>query len=87
MRYSNPNGPSEHQTDSKTTETQKQEIEHWPEFNFISSQSDALSFNNDSQRAYLILNSSSNKVDYNLKAEYCGFWGSLVPSLKEGSEF
>lgn len=57
------------------TQTFMQKIEYWPKY--------VLNMNphNDYQRAYLNLNSEKVYVGYNLRAEYCAFWGTFLPTL------
>jgi hypothetical protein len=63
-----------------TTQTLAQYIEPWPKFELFSS-ADAANLNTDEQRAYLILNANKLEIGYNLRAEYCAFWGSFLPNL------
>ncbi len=62
-----------------TTQTLAQYIEPWPKFELFSSADSNL--NTDEQRAYLILNANKLEIGYNLRAEYCAFWGSFLPNL------
>ena len=62
-----------------TTQTLAQYIEPWPKFELFSSADSNL--NSEEQRAYLILNSNKLEIGYNLRAEYCAFWGSFLPNL------
>lgn len=55
--------------------TMMQPIEYWPKYRILSKA------HKDEQRAYLVLNSNGVSIDYNLRAEYCAFWGSFIPSL------
>jgi acetylcholinesterase len=97
VRFENPNGPvsmpDEHDSSSfaplsediytesykknngHKTQTFSQYIETWPKYRILNNQYD------DYQRAYIILNSDKVEVDYNLRAEYCTFWGSFLPKL------
>ncbi|CAF0707338.1 unnamed protein product [Brachionus calyciflorus] len=85
-RYSDPNGDknlkSEYAYNSKTIKIKQttssklnQIIEYWPKYQI------AQNPDNDSQRAYIDLNSEKIKISYNLRAEYCTFWGSFIPTL------
>lgn len=60
---------------NRITQTMMQPIEYWPKYRIVSNPND------DAQRAYLVLNSVGVTIDYNLRAEYCAFWGSFIPSL------
>ena len=57
------------------TQTFSQYIETWPKYRILNNQYD------DYQRAYFTLNSENSDVNYNLRAEYCTFWGSFLPKL------
>lgn len=94
-KYSNPNGPivqnkknrdlnsrqnltfkiSLPNLESVATQTLLQPIEYWPKYQ--------VQFNskNDDQRAHMTLNSEKIQVGYNLRADYCAFWGSFLPKL------
>ena len=58
-----------------TTQTLAQYIEPWPKFELMQNA------NSDDQRAHLVLNSNKLEIGYNLRAEYCAFWGSFLPNL------
>lgn len=71
-----PSKPGRYYVDhSHSTPTLNQYIEPWPKYRIVPSP------DNDFQRAYLILNSEKIDVSYNLRAEYCTFWGSFLPTL------
>lgn len=57
------------------TQTLAQYIEPWPKYRIL------MDPNNDNQRAHIILNSDKIEIGYNLRAEYCAFWGSFLPNL------
>ena len=57
------------------TQTLNQFIDTWPKYSIVSNSVE------DYQRAYIVLNSEKVYVDYNLRAEYCTFWGSFLPNL------
>jgi acetylcholinesterase len=57
------------------TQTQAQFIEPWPKYQIFTNPYQ------DHQRAYLILNADQVRHDYNIRAEYCTFWGSYLPKL------
>ena len=50
-------------------------LEPWPKYQVLNI------YNNDSQRAHLELNAREFKVDFNLRAEYCGFWGVSLQNI------
>lgn len=62
-------------THGYTTQTFSQYIESWPKYRILNNHYD------DYQRAYIILNSDKIDIGYNLRAEYCTFWGSFLPKL------
>lgn len=65
-------------TDSTTiTQTQLQMAEHWPKYTINMHPHNY----NDEQRAYLTLNSDKVEVGYNLRSEYCAFWGTFLPTI------
>ena len=82
-RYGNPNGPDVNankklvaQNSPKVmSKTLRQYTEHWPKFKVLKNST------LDEQRAYLILNADEVGVGFNLRAEYCAFWGSFLPNL------
>lgn len=96
-KYSNPNGPESdlsgtpvslypknrfkdspshsHRASTSQTQTQLQRAEYWPKYRID------MNPYSDEQRAYLELNSNRVKVGYNLRAEYCAFWGTFLPTL------
>lgn len=85
-RYDNPNGKSDQLgnnspgslrliSDTMNTFTLKQPIENWPKYEII------FSSQNDTQRAYIVLDADKIEVDYNLRADYCSFWNSYIPNL------
>ena len=85
-RYDNPNGKSDQLgnnspgslrliSDTMNTFTLKQPIENWPKYEII------FSSQNDTQRAYIVLDANKIEVDYNLRADYCSFWNSYIPNL------
>ncbi len=57
------------------TQTLNQFIETWPKYQISANKE------NDYQRAYINLNTEKIFIDYNLRAEYCTFWGSYLPNL------
>lgn len=57
------------------TQTQSQIAEFWPKYKID------MNPYSDEQRAYLELNSRKVEVGYNLRAEYCAFWGTFLPTL------
>ena len=58
------------------TQTLNQQTESWPKYQILTTNKE-----DDYQRAYLNLNSEKVFVDFNLRAEYCTFWGSFLPNL------
>ncbi|RMZ96447.1 acetylcholinesterase type 1 [Brachionus plicatilis] len=95
-KYSNPNGPvtkSERGLNKRqnltieievprtsslepvATQTLLQPIEYWPKYQVHFDPKD------NNQRAHLTLNSEKVEIGYNLRAEYCAFWGSFLPKL------
>lgn len=58
-----------------STQTALQIAEYWPKYKVD------MNPYSDEQRAYLELNSHKVTVGYNLRAEYCAFWGNLLPTL------
>jgi len=57
------------------TASLKTHIEPWPKFRVL------FDAKNDRQKAYLELNAEKNTIGYNLRADYCSFWGSYLPKL------
>ena len=57
------------------TASLKTHIEPWPKFRVL------FDAKNDRQKAYLELNAEKNTIGYNLRADYCSFWGSYLPNL------
>jgi acetylcholinesterase len=47
----------------------------WPKYEIKNST------RNDTQRAYLKIQTGKNKVGYNLRVDYCAFWEELMPNL------
>lgn len=92
-RYSNPNGPYLENSNNfeierdpafnnddytklvHSSQTLMQPIEYWRKYKIQVNSSD------ESQRAHIVLNSDKVYIDYNLRSEYCAFWGSFIPSL------
>ncbi|CAF0719879.1 unnamed protein product [Brachionus calyciflorus] len=66
---------SNNNNNNTLTQTLMQPIEHWPKYEI------QVNPNDDRQRAYITLNSEKIEVGYNLRAEYCAFWGSFLPNL------
>ena len=56
-----------------STQTSMQYIETWPKYQILKDK--------DKQRAFLRLDAAGVTVDYNIRAEYCTFWGSYLPHL------
>ena len=83
VRYSNPNGPDENflsnnenkEINSHINTTFKQNIERWPKYEILFNSS------HNYQKAYLILDANKIEIKYNLRAEYCGFWGTYLPNI------
>jgi acetylcholinesterase len=71
-RYDDPN---KNLNSLSKTKTLSQYIEPWPKFKVIKNST------YDQHRAYLNLNSKEISIGYNLRAEYCAFWGSFLPNL------
>jgi hypothetical protein len=74
----NINNRQRHRNNSRhriLTQTLNQQAESWPKYQILANKED------DYQRAYLNLNSEKVFVDFNLRAEYCTFWGSFLPNL------
>lgn len=74
VRYDNPNGLRNNILNISTP-SMKTYIEPWPKFRVL------FDSKNDRQKAYLELNADKNKIGYNLRADYCSFWGSYLPKL------
>lgn len=60
---------------NRASQTMMQPIEYWPKYRIVNNPND------DAQRAFIVLSSYGVTIDYNLRAEYCAFWGSFIPSL------
>lgn len=97
VRYDDPNGPNELNTEQqgqvtlnndgvlshkintddtrRQTLTLRQEIEPWPKYELRNS------FEDDDQRALLVLNAAKIETENNFRAGYCSFWGSYLPNL------
>jgi hypothetical protein len=58
-----------------STDTQNQIIEYWPKYEIHANPDD------DYQRAYISFNDKGVDVGYNIRAEYCSFWGHFIPQL------
>lgn len=58
-----------------SSQTMLQTAEFWPKYKID------MNPYSDEQRAYLTLNSRKVEVGYNLRAEYCAFWGTFLPTL------
>lgn len=74
VRYDNPNGLRKNVLNISTP-TLKTYIEPWPKYRIL------FDHKNDRQKAYLELNADKNEIKYNLRADYCSFWGSYLPKL------
>jgi acetylcholinesterase len=81
-KYNNPNGPTSSSQEEilranmfYKTQTLSQRIEEWPRYEI------KFNIERDQQRAYLILDAKGISSNYNIRAEYCSFWGSFLPNL------
>jgi acetylcholinesterase len=78
-KYNNPNDPRTSSClgcvlSQVLTQLFEFNLEDWPKYQIVA--------NSDKQRAFLIMSSDMLKVDYNLRADYCEFWNSYLPSIK-----
>lgn len=73
VRYSNPNGKND--LFCSNSSCYGEDLEYWPKYNI---EKNSL---NDTQKAYLNLNADKISQGFNLRVEYCTFWGSFIPNL------
>jgi hypothetical protein len=53
----------------------------WPLYEFTSSTT------SDAQRAYLILETNSAQIGYNLNVDQCNFWNNIVPASANYTQY
>ena len=73
-RFDNPNGQRKNVLNISTPSLNTH-IEPWPKYRVL------LDSTNDKQKAYLELNADKNTIGYNLRSDFCSFWGSYIPKL------